>query len=154
MTFPRCAVLLAGLSAAMVAAGCGSQNSSSSATTSGSGNSAPAKTAAPATTPNASAGSPSGAVRLQADPSGALKFTTTTLQAKAGKVTIKMTNPSSVPHSIAVEGNGVDEDSPQKQVTGGQAATVTATLKPGKYSFYCPVDGHEKAGMKGTLIVR
>ena len=30
---------------------------------------------------------------------------------------------------------------------------MTANLKPGKYEFYCPVDGHKAAGMKGTLTV-
>lgn len=153
MTLSPFPVLLASLSAAMLAAGCGSQGSSSSSTPNGgTAKSTPAQSA-PAGSASGSPGSTSGAVKLEADPSGALKFTTTKLQAKAGKVTIKMTNPSSVPHSIAVEGNGVDEDSTEKQVTGGQAATVTATLKPGRYSFYCPVDGHEQAGMKGTLIV-
>ena len=32
-------------------------------------------------------------------------------------------------------------------------STVTATVKPGKYTYYCIVPGHEKAGMKGTLTV-
>jgi uncharacterized cupredoxin-like copper-binding protein len=65
-----------------------------------------------------------------------------------------MTNPSGTPHSIAVEGNGVDKDSPQSSVGQGQTATVTATLKAGTYEFYCPVDGHKQAGMKGTLVVK
>jgi uncharacterized cupredoxin-like copper-binding protein len=30
---------------------------------------------------------------------------------------------------------------------------VTVDLKAGKYEFYCPVDGHKQAGMKGTLTV-
>ena len=30
---------------------------------------------------------------------------------------------------------------------------MTVTLKKGTYTFYCPVDGHEAAGMKGKLIV-
>ena len=93
-------------------------------------------------------------LELDADPSGDLRFTTARLSAKAGKVTIAMTNPSGTPHSIGVDVNGVDKDSPQTSVTNGQTATVTATLKPGKYTFYCPVDGHRQAGMKGTLTVR
>ncbi len=32
-------------------------------------------------------------------------------------------------------------------------ATVTVTLKAGKYNFYCSVPGHEDAGIHGTLIV-
>ena len=62
-----------------------------------------------------------------------------------------MANPSPVPHAIAIEGNGVDKDG-QTVATGGHS-TVTVDLKPGTYSFYCPVPGHEAAGMKGTLTV-
>ena len=39
-------------------------------------------------------------------------------------------------------------------VTNGGTSTVTVTLKPGTYTFYCSVDGHEAAGMKGTLTVK
>jgi uncharacterized cupredoxin-like copper-binding protein len=67
-------------------------------------------------------------------------------------VTIDMTNPGQVPHAIAVEGNGVDKDG--KVVTGGGTSTVSVKLKPGTYTFYCPVDGHRQQGMKGTLTVR
>ena len=31
---------------------------------------------------------------------------------------------------------------------------VRASLKPGKYEFYCSVPGHEDGGMKGTLTVK
>jgi plastocyanin len=150
MTRPRLVVLLAGLACALIViSGCGSSSKKSSTST-------PAKSSTPSTATAPASGSAGGAgapVKVSADPSGALTFTTKTLHAKAGKVTIQMANASSVPHSIAVEGNGVDKDSAQKQVSGGQTATVTATLKPGKYEFYCPVDGHKQAGMTGTLIV-
>ena len=136
--------------AALAAAGCGSSdNSSSTGSTSSSGGGAPAGT----TSSSSSAGGGQ-TLKLDADKSGALTFTTDKLSAKAGKVTIEMTNPSGVPHSIAVEGNGVDKDSPQTSVADGQTATVSATLKPGTYEFYCPVDGHKQAGMKGTLTVK
>ena len=62
-----------------------------------------------------------------------------------------MANPSGIPHAIAVEGKGVDVDG--KTVQKGGTSTATATLKPGKYEFYCPVDGHKAAGMQGTLTV-
>jgi uncharacterized cupredoxin-like copper-binding protein len=89
---------------------------------------------------------------LSADPSGNLAFNKKTLTAKAGTVTIKMANPSSVQHGVAVEGNGVDKDG---QVVGhGGTSTVSVKLKPGKYTFYCPVPGHRQAGMKGTLTVQ
>ena len=55
------------------------------------------------------------------------------------------------PTRIAVEGNGVDKDG--ATVQPGGTSTVTVKLKPGTYTFYCPVDGHKAAGMKGTLTV-
>jgi uncharacterized cupredoxin-like copper-binding protein len=127
---------------------CGSSKYSSS-----SSSSKPATTAtAAATTTTAPAGAAS-TVKLSADPSGALKFNTAKLTAKAGTVTLAMMNPSGsgVPHAIAVEGNGVDQDG--KTVQPGGTSTDTLKLKPGTYTFYCPVPGHKAAGMTGTLVV-
>lgn len=90
-------------------------------------------------------------LKLAADPSGALKFDKTSLEAKAGAVTIAFDNPSSVPHAVEVEGNGVEEET--DVVTSKSAKPLTVDLKAGEYEFYCPVDGHKQAGMKGTLTV-
>jgi len=78
-------------------------------------------------------------------------FSITTATAKAGKVTLSAVNPQSTPHDISIKGNGVDEQG--NQVTSGDTSTVTATLAPGTYEYYCSVPGHEQAGMKGTLTV-
>jgi plastocyanin len=93
-------------------------------------------------------------VKLSADPNGALKFNTSSLQAKAGMVTVEMSNPSSsgVQHGIAIEGHGVDQDGPIVQP--GNTSTDTVNLKPGKYDYYCPFDSHEQQGMTGTLTVK
>ena len=74
-----------------------------------------------------------------------------TLHAHAGKVTIMMKNLSALKHDVAIKGHGVNKKG--KIVGKGGTSTVTATLKKGKYEFYCSVDGHAAAGMKGTLIV-
>jgi plastocyanin len=81
----------------------------------------------------------------------ALKFNKKTLRASHGKVTIVMANPSSNKHAIAIEGHGVDKDG--KTVGKNKTSRVSVTLKKGTYTFYCPVDGHKDAGMKGKLIV-
>src|SRR3954454_8106180 len=135
--------------AALAVAGCGSSNKSSS-----SSSSSDTTAKKPATTPAPSAGGGGASTNLQlaADESGQLKFDKTSLSAKAGNVTITMDNPAPVPHAVAVEGNGVDQDG--KTVGMGGKSTVTVKLKPGTYKFYCPVDGHEAAGMKGTLTVK
>jgi plastocyanin len=77
-----------------------------------------------------------------------IAFNTRTLHAKHGKVTLRMANPSGVRHAVAIQGHGSG-----KTVGRGGTSTVTATLKKGRYTFFCPVPGHRAAGMKGTLIV-
>jgi plastocyanin len=135
--------------AALAVAGCGGSSKSS-----GSSGSTP--------TPSATSGGSSGgggggsssgggsSVPVAADPNGAIKFTTTTLKAKSGTVTFNFTNKASIPHAFAIQGNGVNAKG--KTVSGG-SDTLTVKLKPGTYTFYCPVPGHEAAGMKGTLTV-
>jgi plastocyanin len=90
-------------------------------------------------------------LKIAADAGGALKFDKSSLSAKAGKVTIVMDNPSSLPHAVEIEGQGVEAKG--DTVTKGGVSKAGAKLKPGKYEFYCPVDGHKAAGMKGTLTV-
>jgi plastocyanin len=142
--------------AALAAAGCGGGGGSSA--TSASSTPASASTPAPAassTTGGSASSSSSGGgstLKLAADPSGALAFNKTKLSAKAGKVTITMSNPSPVSHGVAVQGSGVNQVG--NTVGSGGTSTVTVTLKPGTYTFYCPVPGHEQAGMKGTLTVQ
>ena len=91
-------------------------------------------------------------LRLSANAQNKLKFNKKSLVAKAGKVTIVMSNPSALPHAVAVEGKHVDKDG--KIVAKGGVSRVTVTLKKGTYTFYCPVDGHRKAGMQGRIVVR
>ena len=82
---------------------------------------------------------------------GSLKFDESEMTAKAGKVTVTFNNPSSVPHAVEIEGNGVETET--ETVTASKAPPIEVDLKPGTYEFYCPVGGHEEAGMKGTLTV-
>jgi uncharacterized cupredoxin-like copper-binding protein len=148
----RLLMLMAILSAgALFAAGCGGDddNSSNSSNSSGaSGNNSNATD----TGGTASSGGGGSAIKLGADPGGALKFDKTQLTAKAGKVTIDFNNPSQTPHAVEVEGNGLEEKKTDT-ITGASAKLSLGNLKPGKYEFYCPVDGHKQAGMKGTLTV-
>ena len=126
--------------AAVVFAGCGGDDEESATPT------------ATATEAPASGGGGGETVDVSAPEDGALKFDQSSLTAKAGKVTFKFDNKSSsVPHAFEVEGNGVEEET---DTITGSTASVTADLKPGTYKYYCPVDGHEQAGMKGTLTVK
>lgn len=133
-------------SLAIVAAGCGGDDNSSSSSSSGSGSDT-------STTEQSSGGGGGAAqtLKISADPGGALKFDKSSLTAKAGKVTIVMDNPSSLPHAVEIEGNGVEEAG--DTVEKGGVSKATATVKAGTYDFYCPVDGHRAAGMEGKLTV-
>jgi len=93
-----------------------------------------------------------GIVEIDADPTGQLKLLAASATASAGKVTLRMLNKSSVPHDIAITGSGINQVG--AVVSNGGTSTVTTTLKPGAYTFYCSVDSHEAAGMKGTLTVK
>jgi plastocyanin len=93
-----------------------------------------------------------GTVEIDADPTGQLKYLASTASATSGQVTLRMKNMSSTPHDIAITGGGVNQIG--SIVANGGVSTVSTTLKPGKYTFYCSVDGHRAAGMQGTLTVK
>jgi plastocyanin len=93
-----------------------------------------------------------GVIQIDADPTGQLKFLASSASGSAGHVTIRMKNMSSVPHDIAIRGGGVSQVG--QIVSNGGVSTVSTTLPAGTYTFYCSVDGHEAAGMKGTLTIK
>ncbi len=93
-----------------------------------------------------------GDLALTSPEAGDLIFEPDALDAKAGEVVLTYTNPSEVPHNVAIEGDG--EDLAQSEtVTGGDSADATAELEPGEYIFYCSIPGHRESGMEGALTV-
>jgi plastocyanin len=78
-----------------------------------------------------------------------LKFNKSTIRAKAGRVTLRLSNRSRLPHNVGIKGKGSS-----RTITRGKSASFTARLKKGTYTYYCSVGNHERAGMKGRLIVR
>ena len=93
-----------------------------------------------------------GKLQIDADPTGALAFTAVNALGKAGSLELAMANKANVQHDISLKGGGVNKQGP----TVGQGGTskLSVSVKPGKYTFYCSVPGHEAGGMKGTLTVR
>jgi plastocyanin len=134
-------VTLAAL-AALVLAACGGGSSSTSvsvptvsSTTSGGG------------------GGAKSTVNVAADPGGQLAYTTNSLSTKAGQVTIDFKNPSPLGHNVQIQDSSGQVLGGTDTITGGSTST-TLNLKPGAYTYFCSVDGHEQAGMKGTLTVK
>ena len=66
----------------------------------------------------------------------------------AGKVTFVLVNKGKLGHDFAIAGK-------KTHVIGhGKSATLTVSLKKGKYPYKCTVPGHAALGMKGILTVK
>jgi plastocyanin len=114
----------------------------------------------PAKSPKATTGTPAPpsspaaattTLKLAASPAGQLAYDTKQLSAKAGTVKIDFANSSPIEHDVAIAQGSVLAG--QTPVFTGGSKTLTLTLKPGTYTFYCTVPGHRQAGMEGTLTV-
>ena len=154
LTFAVVALML-GLSA------CGGSSKSSSTTSSTPAATSATSTASTSTATSTSAASTSSAaagasstLTDSADPSGALKFTKSTLTAKAGTVTIEFTNSSPLAHNFTVQQGTSGPVVGATPTFMGGTKTLTLKLKAGTYTFYCSVPGHRAAGMQGTLTVQ
>jgi uncharacterized cupredoxin-like copper-binding protein len=134
-------------------AGCGGGGSSSS-TSAGTQPAAPPASTTPATSSSTPAGGSAGALQIAADPSGAFRYTKSSLTAKSGKISIDFTNNSAVGHDLTVQQGTSGSNLGATPIFSGGSKTLTVTLKPGKYTFYCSVPGHRQAGMHGTLTVK
>jgi plastocyanin len=89
---------------------------------------------------------------FEADPAGGLAYTTTEATAEAGKVTVDFTNPQPLAHDVAIEDSSGKEIAATEVITESEDST-TADLKAGEYTFFCTVPGHREGGMEGTLTV-
>lgn len=136
------AALAALTAAALALAACGGSDETSTPTT-----------AAATTTGETTTAGGGETVKFEADPGGQLAYTQTDVTAKAGNATIDFDNPSSLQHDVVIEDQSGSEVARTDIISDSQTST-TADLKPGTYTFFCSVDGHEAAGMEGTLTVK
>ncbi|HEX6585518.1 MAG TPA: plastocyanin/azurin family copper-binding protein [Solirubrobacterales bacterium] len=84
---------------------------------------------------------------------GGLAFEPDGLEASPGNLTITYTNPSAVPHSLALETNDGNVLGETSVFTDGEESVELQSLAPGEYVFFCTVPGHREAGMEGDLTV-
>jgi plastocyanin len=76
-------------------------------------------------------------------------FSTTSLTAASGQVSIEVNNEDLFWHTFTIDKLGVNVALP----VGGQKH-ITLNVPAGTYTFYCSIPGHRQAGMVGTLTVR
>jgi plastocyanin len=116
---------------------------------------APSTPTQSSTKPAASSGTSSAPenLSLDANAGGQLKYNTTSLTAKAGKVSIDFTNMAPESHNVTVESASGEKVGATPTFQGG-SKTLSVNLKPGTYKFFCSVPGHRMAGMEGTLTVK
>ena len=72
---------------------------------------------------------------------------------KAGSYKFAVRNTGKIQHDLAIEGGGLNETK-TKLIDAGKGADLNVALKPGNYTFYCSVPGHEQAGMKVAVTVK
>jgi plastocyanin len=88
---------------------------------------------------------------LAADPGGALRFDKTRAAVLAGRVTVRLTNESTVEHNVTIA-QGSRTLGATKTITEAKD-TLALELAPGDYIFFCSVAGHRASGMEGSLTV-
>ncbi len=154
-TKPRIALSSISIAAIVIfaLAGCGSSNSKSPAaavsSTSSTTTTSTSNSSSAASAPTSGA---SQTLSLAANSSGQLAYSTKTLSAKEGKVTINFTNMAPLGHNVTIESSSHQILGATPTFQGG-SKTLTLNLKAGTYKFFCSVPGHRMAGMEGTLTV-
>ena len=95
---------------------------------------------------------PSGSVAVEASDQGGYRFTPSTLTVPEGTTTFVVKNGGSEEHEfeIFLGDTVVDEI---EGIVPGLTKELPVTLLPGEYTFVCKLNGHDLAGMKGTLTV-
>jgi plastocyanin len=70
----------------------------------------------------------------------------------AGTYEIEVANDGSATHDLVVERDGDDVAGTDK-IAPGDSATLSVTLEPGEYVFYCSIGNHRAMGMELTVQV-
>jgi plastocyanin len=70
----------------------------------------------------------------------------------AGPTRFVVKNTGKLAHAFAIAGPGL-KTKKTRTIKPGASATLTVTLKSGKYSVWCPMPGHAALGMKATVTV-
>ncbi|MCV2488347.1 cupredoxin domain-containing protein [Geodermatophilus sp. YIM 151500] len=144
------AVVLCG---ALALTGCGGAEDDGGAAAPGTGTGSPPTTAetSPGSPPAAGGSEPAAAQEL---PVAAVDFDyeLPTTELAAGQLTIELVNEGDASHNLVVERDGADVASTEV-ISPGATTTLTVTLEPGEYVFYCSVGNHRAMGMEVPVTV-
>jgi len=123
------------------------------ASSSSSGPASPSSSAASSSAPAASTGvpeQPAGGTLAVTSVDFGYELPSTDLA--AGDYTIDLTNGGNATHDLVVEKDGADVAATDT-IGPGQTSSLTVTLEPGEYVFYCSVGNHRSMGMEVTVTV-
>jgi plastocyanin len=70
------------------------------------------------------------------------------------RVTFTALNRGAITHALAISGPGLSASSTPNIGPGQRAPLAVRFRKPGRYTLWCPVDGHRGLGMVATITVR
>jgi plastocyanin len=94
-----------------------------------------------------------GTIDISSPASGEIAYDQSEVEVAAGAATVNFSNPSQLPHDVAIESDAGEEVGKTDVVSEGES-TASVELTPGSYTFYCTVPGHRDQGMEGTLTVK
>jgi plastocyanin len=93
------------------------------------------------------------AIKIEANPTGLLKFTQSQITGKAGSDTISFTNSAPLEHDVVLI-NSANKILGQTPIFAKGTKSFKVTLAAGTYIYYCSVPGHRAAGMEGKLTIK
>ena len=132
--------------AALLLSACGGSSSGSSAASTFS---APAPSSAAAS--SSSGGGSSQATTITAT-EAEFSVSIPTKTVAAGPYLVKVDNNGRATHDLVVERDGAKVASTDS-IAPGSSASLSVTLKPGDYVFYCSIGNHRAMGMQVTVHV-
>ena len=116
----------------------------------------PAKTTTTTTTTKAAAPTApatANTIKIEANPTGLLKYTESAIKAKPGSETVSFTNNSPLEHDVVIATTSPEKILGRTPIFVKGTKSFKVTLKAGTYVFYCSVPGHREAGMEGKLTI-
>jgi uncharacterized cupredoxin-like copper-binding protein len=143
---PGLAIAALAAMAGLAIAGCGGSDSSTSSSTS-------AETTS-STTAAGGGGGGGGASSTVAFSETEYKIDPSDPSVNAGQVTFKVTNDGQITHNLEIEGPAEEQELKQDLAPGASGSMTVDLSQPGKYEFYCPIDGHRDQGMEGEITVK